>query len=136
MGSARKGARTACVPEVQKPLLEPATKIGHEQRRQRIDRHEIAHGSSRCYGSEKTVRYARWRFNIWCQVARKRDLKKVDAVLKELKVTNQRLSLRFRDYIHQCKETGYCGTAGGGDHTMDELRELLREFLDHEGYES
>jgi hypothetical protein len=37
--------------------------------------------------------------------------------------------LAFREYIHECKDTGYRGSAGGGDFTMDELRQLAREFL-------
>ena len=68
-------------------------------------------------------------------MARKRDLRKVDAVLAEFGTT-ERLALRFREYIHKCKESGYYGTAGGGDHTMDELRELLREFLNNEGHDA
>ena len=36
----------------------------------------------------------------------------------------------FRDYLHECKESGDRGTSNKrGDFTMDELREKAREFL-------
>ena len=38
--------------------------------------------------------------------------------------------LSFREYLHQCKESGDHGTANErGDFTMDELRAKAREFL-------
>ncbi len=43
------------------------------------------------------------------------------------------VELRFRDYLHQCKESGHGGTDDRGDFTMTELRDLAREFLDHQG---
>jgi hypothetical protein len=65
-------------------------------------------------------------------VARKRDLRIVDAVLREFRIEG-RLALEFRDYIHECKESGDFGTGNKGDYTMEELREKLREFLGHRG---
>ena len=36
----------------------------------------------------------------------------------------------FRDYLHQCKESGDLGTRNDrGDFTLAELREKAREFL-------
>ncbi len=38
--------------------------------------------------------------------------------------------LAFRDYLHECKESGLKGTRNAkGDFTMDELRERASEFL-------
>jgi hypothetical protein len=61
-------------------------------------------------------------------VGRKRDLKQVDAVCREFRMGRAQ-ELAFREYIHECKDSGHRGSAGGGDFTMDELRQLAREFL-------
>jgi hypothetical protein len=68
-------------------------------------------------------------------VARKHDLRRVDAICREFGLTGQR-ELRFRDYLHECKESGDFGTGGEGNYTTDELREKAREFIDHEGHAS
>jgi hypothetical protein len=53
----------------------------------------------------------------------------VDTVVREFKMTPE-VELDFREYIHECKKAGYRGTANDrGDFTMDELRDLAREFL-------
>jgi len=37
----------------------------------------------------------------------------------------------FRDYLHECKESGDYGTANSkGDYTVEELRQKAQEFLD------
>jgi hypothetical protein len=62
-------------------------------------------------------------------VGRKHDLRQVDAVAREFKMAPE-THLAFREYIHECKEAGHRGTANDrGDFTMDELRDLAREFL-------
>jgi hypothetical protein len=62
-------------------------------------------------------------------MGRKRDLKQVDAICREFGMDGD-TELEFRDYLHECKESGDRGTANDrGDFTMDELREKAREFL-------
>ena len=62
-------------------------------------------------------------------MGRKSDLRRVDAVAREFKMTPE-AELEFRDYLHECKESGLFGTANDrGDFTMEELRERAREFL-------
>ena len=64
-----------------------------------------------------------------CGVARKRDLKQVDAVCRRYRhlLTNE-LEFEFRVYLHQCKEGGDRGS-DHGDFTQAELVEKLMEFL-------
>jgi hypothetical protein len=53
----------------------------------------------------------------------------VDAVAREFKMSPD-AHLGFREYLHDCKESGHRGTANDrGDFTMNELRELAREYL-------
>jgi hypothetical protein len=62
-------------------------------------------------------------------MGRKGDLRQVDQVAREFRMS-QATELAFREYIHDCKESGQRGTANDrGDFTMAELRELAREFL-------
>lgn len=62
-------------------------------------------------------------------MGRKRDLKQVDAVCREFGMDAE-TELEYRDYLHECKESGDRGTANDrGDFTMDELRQKAREFL-------
>jgi hypothetical protein len=64
-----------------------------------------------------------------CPVPRKRGLRRVDAVCKEFDMDPE-TAFDFRDYLHECKDTGDLGTSNErGDFTMDELREKAREFL-------
>lgn len=40
------------------------------------------------------------------------------------------IALAYREYLHECKESGDRGTSNDrGDFTIDELREKAREFL-------
>ena len=62
-------------------------------------------------------------------VGRKKDLRLVDAVCDEFGMDGEQ-GFDFRDYLHECKESGDCGTGNEkGDFTMDELRDKAREFL-------
>jgi hypothetical protein len=62
-------------------------------------------------------------------VGRKKDLRRVDAVCKEFGMKGEQ-EFDYRDYLHECKESGDFGTANEkGDFTMDELRERARDFL-------
>jgi hypothetical protein len=62
-------------------------------------------------------------------VGRKWDLRRVDAVVQEFEMDPE-TGLEFRDYLHECKESGVLGSSNDrGDYTMDELRERAREFL-------
>jgi hypothetical protein len=72
---------------------------------------------------------------IGCGMGRKPDLRRVDAVVREFQSLRDdpELADRFRDYIHECKESGAFGSGERGDYTMAELRGLAREFLDHLG---
>jgi hypothetical protein len=65
-------------------------------------------------------------------VGRKHDLRRVDAVIEEFKDRgmDQENGFLFRDYLHECKDSGDLGTLNDrGDFTMDELRAKAREFL-------
>jgi hypothetical protein len=57
-----------------------------------------------------------------------RDLKQVKAVCSEFGMTAEQ-GWEFGRYIHQCKVSGMHGAGIRGDFTMNELRELAREFL-------
>jgi hypothetical protein len=63
-------------------------------------------------------------------VGRKTGLRQVDVVAREFNMTPE-VELEFRQFIHDCKESGYRGTANDrGDFTLEELRSLAREFPD------
>jgi hypothetical protein len=63
-------------------------------------------------------------------VARKKDLRRVDEVCKKFRMDRDQ-EFAFRDYLHQCKDSGDAGTGNErGDFTWDELCEKAREFLD------
>ena len=65
-------------------------------------------------------------------MGRKADLRRVDAVCQEFRKRgmDSETELQFREYLHQCKDSGDFGTANErGDFTVDELREKAREFL-------
>jgi hypothetical protein len=50
-------------------------------------------------------------------------------VAKEFGMTPEE-EFGFRDYIHECKDSGLKGTGNDrGDFAMDELRERAREYL-------
>ena len=60
---------------------------------------------------------------------RKRDLKQIDAICSEFGLDDNE-SWKFREYLHDCKESGELGTLNSrGDFTMAELRAKAREFL-------
>jgi hypothetical protein len=62
-------------------------------------------------------------------VAKKPDLRRVEAVVEEFHMTPEQ-DFGFRDYLHECKESGDKGTANDkGDYTIEELREKAREYL-------
>lgn len=62
-------------------------------------------------------------------MARKRDLKHVDAVCRRYRhLLPPDLEYDFREYLHACKESGDCGS-NNGDFTDAELVEKLKEFL-------
>jgi len=62
-------------------------------------------------------------------VGRKSDLRQVDAVAREFRMSSLDRRL-FGLYLEECKGSGHRGTANDcGDFTMDEPRELAREFL-------
>ena len=68
-------------------------------------------------------------------MGRKADLRRVDAVCQEFRSRgmDHETALEFRDYLHECKDSGDFGTANErGDFTMDELRAKAREFLNLE----
>jgi hypothetical protein len=62
-------------------------------------------------------------------VPRKKDLRRVDAICKEFDMDAE-TAFDFRDYLHECKESGDYGTSNErGDFTREELRDKAREFL-------
>lgn len=62
-------------------------------------------------------------------VARKRDLKQIDAICSRYRhLLKGDKEYDFRMYLHDCKESGDRGSQGG-DFTQSELYEKLREFL-------
>lgn len=69
-----------------------------------------------------------------CRMGRKADLKLVDRLCREAGLMpGSRQALRFRNYLHKCKETGSCELQTDGNLGEDGIRELIQEFLDHEG---
>lgn len=61
-------------------------------------------------------------------MGRKKDLRRVDAICKEFGLVGDE-AFDFRDYLHECKDSGDKGTANvKHDFTMDELREKARAF--------
>ena len=68
-------------------------------------------------------------------MARKRDLRRVDAIVAEFGMTPDQ-GLAFRDYLHACKHAGLLGSANErGDFTIEELRERASEYLEMSGAE-
>lgn len=57
-----------------------------------------------------------------------RDIKQVDALCRELNMTDEE-EWGFRDYIHELKDSGHYGSKKNGDFTYKELRQLAREYL-------
>lgn len=55
-------------------------------------------------------------------MARKRDLREVDAIAREFGLDHH----EFSDYIHELKGTGDGGSKANGDFTTAELRERAR----------
>lgn len=62
----------------------------------------------------------------------KDDLRHVRAVCQRFRgrgLMTRDQEFAFREYLHECKESGDFGSAGGGDRTDAELEVLVREFL-------
>lgn len=57
-------------------------------------------------------------------MARKRDLREVDAVAAEFRLDRN----EFGDFIHEPKRRGERGSKPNGDFAMDELRDWARRF--------
>lgn len=65
-------------------------------------------------------------------MGRKSDLRQVDAVATEFRMTAQ-TRREFGDFLEECKAAGDRGTANDrGDFTYEELRQKAREFLGEE----
>ena len=62
-------------------------------------------------------------------VGRKKDIKQVDAICSRYRhLLSNDMEYAFRDYLHECKDSGDMGS-DDGDFTNEELIEKLKEFL-------
>jgi hypothetical protein len=58
----------------------------------------------------------------------KKDIRTVNSISRKYKMTPKQRQ-RFHDRIHELKDRGHFGSAGGGDFTFEELEEIAREIV-------